>query len=202
MIKMRPGYLQADKAERAKAAGAAVAINLLLGTALLTGLALHVESRRDTSLATFDVETPIPPALEVRQAKPAKSMPAPAGKKASPSPIVAPPAKIPDEASIRAARVAGQVAASSAGAAVSGTGTGAGGSGNGLGAGGNGGGRTGAILVSGRLTNRDYRALAGPDLPSGSAMYVLLVNPAGRVERCRVAAAAAQRGSINGYVPC
>ena len=189
MIAMRPATLDADKADRAKAAAGAVAINLLLGTALLTGLALHFDRVGDASLATFDVRPPQPPPVEeARRAKLSKLPSAPAGKRSESGPIVAPPAKLTPPVTVAA--IPGVGTAPDAGAAGSGSGTGAGGEGSGQGAGGigDGGGRTGAVLISGRLTNRDYRAIAGPDLPSGSAMYVLLVNPAGRVERCRVAA--------------
>ena len=187
---MRQGYLHADRGDRAKAAGAAVVVHLLLGAALLTGLALHIDRKTSDSLATFDVVAPLPPPLPVedRREQPAKATPAPAGKKAVPSPIVAPPSKIPIQQPMTAAPVAGTGSASSAGAATIGSGTGAGGTGNGLGGGGGGsGGRIGAMLINGRLTNRDYRTIAGRDLPAGSAIYVLLVDTSGRVERCRPA---------------
>lgn len=189
---MRRDALQSDRAERAKAAGAAVVIHLILGAAFLTGLALHPSVRNDDRLKTFNVEPPIPPVTtpEHTRLDQAKSKPAPAGKRAVPSPVVAPPPRLPTPAPVEAAPVAGLGAASSAGAASSGAGAGAGGSGNGTGGGGQGagGGRTGAMLISGHLDRRDYRAIAGNDLPSGSAMYVLLVAPSGRVERCRASA--------------
>lgn len=185
---MRQGYLQTDPGDRAKGLGAAIAVHVMLGAALLTGLALHIDRKRVDSLVTIDVAAPLPPPPPVEERrKPAKEKAAPAGKKADPSPIVAPPSKLPVAQPIAAAPVAGTGSAPSAGAAASGTGTGAGGSGAGRGGGGNGG-RIGAMLIDGRLTNRDYRTIAGPDVPAGSAMYVLLVNPGGRVERCRPAA--------------
>ena len=178
---------QIDRADRAKAAGAAVIIHLLLGGAFLTGLALQPRMPSDDSLKTFDVRAPPPPPPPMTEAptQSAKSQPAPAGKKAEASPIVAPPARLPSPQPIVAAPVAGTGSLSSGGAAASGTGTGAGGSGNGAGDGGNGAGRTGARLVSGSLGPRDYRQIAAMGSTRGDADLMLLVNPAGRVERCR-----------------
>lgn len=184
VFEMRRGYLEADKSDRAKAAGAALLIHVLLGAAFLTGLALHVDRQKETSLTTFDVEPPPPPPpAEERRAKPAEDQQAPAGKKASPSPIVAPPAKLPVEPPVSATPVAGQAAAASAGAAASGEGTGAGGVGNG--GGGNGGGVIGAQLLSGALSRGDYREIASLGSSRGAAELLLLVNKEGRVERCR-----------------
>lgn len=189
---MRRDALLSNRAERARAAGAAVVIHLILGAAFLTGLALHPSAGNEERLKTFNVEPPPPPprALEKPQRQRATSQPAPAGKRAVPSPVVAPPPKLPTPEPVQAAPVAGPGSALRAGAAASGSGTGAGGSGNGMGGGGQGagGGRIGAMLISGRLDRHDYRAIAGNDLPAGSAMYVLLVAPSGRVERCRTAA--------------
>ena len=178
---------QIDRADRAKAAGAAVIIHLLLGAAFLTGLALQPRLRSDDSLKTFDVRAPPPPPPPMTEAptQPDKSQPAPAGKKAEASSIVAPPARLPSPQPIAAVPVAGTGSSSSSGTAASGTGTGAGGSGDGARGGGNGTGRTGARLVSGSLGPRDYRQIAAMGLPRGDAGLLLLVNPAGRVERCR-----------------
>lgn len=180
------GY-QTNQVDRAKAAGAAVIIHLLLGAAFLTGLALQPRLRSDDSLKTFDVRAPPPPPPPMTEApsQSAKSQSAPAGKKAEVTPIVAPPARLPSPQRIAAAPVAGTGSSSSAGAAASGTGTGAGGSGDGARGQGNGAGRTGARLVSGSLGPRDYRQIAAMGLPRGDADLLLLVNPAGRVERCR-----------------
>ena len=178
---------QIDRADRAKAAGAAVIIHLLLGAAFLTGLALQPRLRSDDSLKTFDVRAPPPPPPLVTEAtsRPAKIQPAPAGKKAEASPIVAPPARLATPQPIAAAPAAGTGSSSSPGAAASGTGTGAGGTGDGAAGGGHGAGRTGARLVSGSLGPRDYRQIAAMGSPRGDAELLLLVNPAGRVERCR-----------------
>jgi len=186
---MQPSYLQADRGDRAKAAGAVLIIHLLLGATLLTGLARHIDRRPGSILTTFDVPPPPPPPLtEERHVERFKATPTPAGRVASPTPIVAPPAKIPVRQPVNAAPIAGTGSAANAGAASAGAGTGAGGSGNGVGGGGTADGRIGALLISGRLSNRDYRTIAGGEIPQGSGVYVLLVNPSGRVERCRPAA--------------
>lgn len=186
---MRQRTLQADRGDRAKAVGAALVIHLLIGAAFVAGLTLQIERKRNSSLATFDVAPPpLPPPVEELHDQAAKAQPTPVGKKASPSPVVAPPAKLPAKPPINAAPIAGQGSAPSSGAALAGTGTGPGGAGIGVGGGWNGRGGTGAVLISGRLANRDYRAIAGGEVPQGSAVLVLLVNPGGRVERCRAAA--------------
>ncbi|MEO7813839.1 MAG: hypothetical protein ABIR87_00125 [Sphingomicrobium sp.] len=183
---MHSVYLETERSDRAKAAAAVLLIHLVLGAALLTGLAIHIDQRRDTSLATFDIQPPPPPPPTDRKLAPsAKSTPAPAGQKASPSPIVAPPAKLPVEQTVAAASIAGLGAASSAGAAASGSGTGAGGAGNGLGAGA---GMVGALLLNGALTRGDYQQIADLGSSRGNAELLLLVNKFGRVERCRALA--------------
>lgn len=184
---MHAARFQSSRTERAKAAGAAVIIHLLLGAAFFTGLALQPRLRTDDSLKTFDVREPLPPPPPASEApdRPAKSEPAPAGKKAESSPIVAPLAKLPTPQPVASAPVAGTGSSSSAGAAATGTGIGAGGSGDGSGGGGSGAGRTGARLVSGALGRRDYREISAMGSPRGDAELSMLVNPAGRVERCR-----------------
>lgn len=183
---MRSNAFQPDSHDRAKAAAATAAIHLVLGAVFLTGLALRSERTPEDSLTTFDVEQPPPPPPEIKApSRPADIKSALAGKKADPSPIVVPPATLPVPQPIAAAPVAGTGSLANAAAAATGTGTGAGGSGDGLGVGGNGAGRTGARLVSGGLGRRDYRQIAAMGSPRGHAALLLLVNPAGKVERCR-----------------
>jgi protein TonB len=183
----RSGY-QPDGRDRAKAAVAALVIHVLLGAMLLTGLALHPRMRPEDSFKTYDVALPPPPPpVEEKSKEQARERPAPAGKKAVPSPIVAPPARIPTPQPVQAAPIAGQGTAANAGASTSGAGTGAGGSGTGTGGGGSGSGagRVGARYVSGGLSRSDYRRIASLGAPRGDAEMMLLINPSGRVERCR-----------------
>lgn len=182
---MRSNTFQSDPRDRVKSAAATVAIHLALGAAFLTGLVIKPERRTDDSLKTFDVEQPLPPPPETDLSPIAKSAPAPAGRKADPSPIVVPPARIPSPQPVAAAPVAGSGSSTNAGAVANGTGTGAGGSGYGSGSGGNGTGRTGARLVSGGLGRRDYRQIAAMGSPRGDAELLLLINRVGRVEQCR-----------------
>ena len=178
---MRTNAFLSDPRDRARSAAATAAIHVALGVAFLTGVAIKPERRTDDSLKTFDVEEPLPPPPVTEPSRIAESKPAPVGPKADPSPIVAPPARLPSPPLVAAAPVAGAGSSANTGAAANGTGTGAGGSGGG----GNDAGRTGARLVSGDLGRRDYRQIAAMGSPRGNAELLLLVNPAGRVERCR-----------------
>lgn len=187
---MRSTYLASDPRDRTRSVAATAAIHLALGAALFTGLALKVDRHGDDALKTFDVTPPPPPPpASLDQPSPAqRDRPAPVGKKADPSPIVAPRARLPTPPPIPAAPVAGSGSASTSGAASSGTGPGAGGTGTGRGSGGSGGdgaGRIGARLISGALGRQDYRQIDSMGLSRGNAELLLLVNPAGRVEHCR-----------------
>ena len=180
---MHREYLTHDRKDRAKAASLVVLTHMMLGVLLLTGLALHLDRHRDTSLVIFDVKSPPPPA-EVRAEKPASASPAPAGRKAASTPVVAPRPAVPIVTPLAAAPVAGQDASTAAGASASGLGTGAGGVGTGSGGGGTA--IIGARLIAGSLGRRDYPMIASLGSSRGTAELLLLVNQAGRVERCRV----------------
>lgn len=182
---MRNIYCQSDPRDRAKSAAATVAIHLALGSAFLAGLAIHTQRRSDDSLKTFDVSEPRPPPpLTAEPSKPAKRQPAPQGMRADPSPIVAPPARLPTAQPMAAAPVPGTGSSFRAGSGASGIGTGAGGSG--AGRGGNGGIGVEARLVSGnrsRLSRQLLRALAGD---RGYAHLILTVADSGRVSDCGI----------------
>ncbi len=188
-IVMRYGHSLSDPSDRARSVAATAAIHLALGAALLTGLALEVDRKADDGLKTFDVApTPPPPAVPERPSSAPSEQPAPAGKKADPSPFVAPPARLPNPQLVTAAPVAGSGTAATAGAAISGSGAGAGGTGEGReggGRGGDGAGRVSARLIAGALDRRDYRQIEAMGSSRGNAELLLLINPAGRVERCR-----------------
>ena len=115
-----------------------------------------------------------------------------AGKKAEPTPVVAPkPAiEVPAKPPIVAAPIAGTGSAATAGAATSGTGPGAGGSGTGRGGGGSGGGGGGlgseARLLGGnssRLSSSLLRVFAAD---RGYGDLLLTVAESGRVTDCSV----------------
>lgn len=187
---MRSEFSLSDPRDRARSLAATAAIHILLGAALLTGLALKADRKAENGLKTFDVDPlpPPPPETIPRRRATEIKQPATAGKKSDPSPIVAPPVRMPVPQPIPAAPTPGIGSASTSGAAVNGTGTGAGGIGDGRGGGGSGGdgaGRVGARLISGALGRRDYRQIDAMGSTRGSAELLLLINPVGRVERCR-----------------
>lgn len=189
-VTMRRNHYLADSRDRARSAAATVAIHVALGAAFLTGLAMQPERRTDDSLKTFDVAPPPPPPPPIEpQAGPApRDNPAPAGQKADPSPIVAPPARLPSPQPIAAAPIAGTGAVSNAGAAASGSGTGAGGAGSGRGGGANGGGGIGteARLISGNRARVARHLLRPFAADRGYAHLLLTIGETGRVTRCDI----------------
>lgn len=182
---MRSNIFHSDPRDRAKSATATVAIHLALGAAFFTGLAIKPEQRTDDILKTFDVERPLPPPEQTEPSETAKGAPAPAGEKADPSPIVAPPARLPNPQPAAAAPVAGTGSIASAGAAASGSGTGAGGSGTGRGGGGSGIG-TEARLLSGNRSRLPRELLRRFAASRGFAHLNLTVDERGRVVNCAV----------------
>ena len=185
------GYRQ-NNPDRAKAAVAALLVHVAIGAAFLTGLVVNVSKPQSEVLDTFNVAPPPPPPPIVEEAEAApKGDPGEAGKRAEPTPVVAPKPKIelPAKAPVAAAPVAGQGAAPSAGAAAAGSGTGAGGSGSGRGGGGTGGdgaGFTPAQKIS-KIPDREYRrimTLSGSR--RGSVGLSIRVDPDGVPANCRI----------------
>lgn len=135
-----------------------------------------------------DVEAPPPPPPVVEQPKP-KATPdkaeGAAGKKAEPSPIVAPEPKIPAPSPVPAAPVAGTGSATTAGAADRGNGPGAGGSGGGPGGGG--GGTYAPQWLSGGIRDSDYPADLKRARVGGTVSVRFTVLATGRIAGCRVA---------------
>jgi len=183
----------ADGGDKAKAIGAVLLVHAGLGAMILTGLNVDTVSRTIDSLKTFDITPdppppPPPPPPPKQEASKAKQEEGAAGKKAIPTEVVAPKAKLPVKPKIAAAPVAGTGSASSAGAANAGSGTGAGGSGSGLGGGGSGPDYsrfTPARLVR-NLSRSDYRTIAQGRLPAGSAATAIDIDPNGAVSGCRL----------------
>jgi len=191
------GYRQ-SKPDKAKAAAAAVVVHALIGAAFLTGLVTQVDRKSSDVLQTVDITLPPPPPPIVEQDESApKDSPGEAGKKAEPTPVVAPKRaiEVPAKPPITAAPVAGQGAAPSAGAASAGTGTGAGGSGSGLGGGGTGGtGFTPARKIT-KIPDREYRrikALSGSS--RGSVGISIRVDADGTPRNCRVSRTSGNAG--------
>lgn len=178
-----------SRSDRAKAAAAALAVHVVIGAAFLTGLATDLDRRDADALKTFDVNEPPPPPIQEpppSESEAAEGDPGAAGKKAEPTPIVAPEPRIelPAPSPVTAAPVAGQGAAPRAGAAAEGTGIGAGGIGTGRGgggAGGSGAGRaSGAVLIRGGVRDSDNRG----GRYVGWVAVRLEITPQGRVSNC------------------
>ena len=186
-------YRYADRTDRWKAITAVLAVHAVLGTLILSGLNVEIASRVADRLETFSIRIPEPPPEEPPPPETRREDSAPEeagapGKKAEPTPVVAPKPKIvlPPREVIAAATRPGTGSASSSGAANSGSGPGAGGSGSGRGGGGFGGGGNSPAQLVRNLSRGDYRALAAGRLPTGRAMVSLRVEPSGMASNCRV----------------
>jgi protein TonB len=182
----------ADRPDRAKAIAAVIAVHAALAFGILTGLDVKIVGQAVEQLKTFDFREPPPPPPPEPPFQPqprpkqARLEEGAAGRKANPSPIVAPKPRLPVPSPIPAAPIAGTGSGTTAGAANSGTGTGAGGSGIGRGGGGDYSGFTPARRVS-RIPDREYRRLAATGIASGSVGVTIKVNTDGGVSNCRVA---------------
>ena len=179
------------RADRAKAIAAVAAVHAGLAALIIISPRSGAERAGQPSTQLIDVALPPPPPPPPPRAlKPvprAEREQGAAGKKAEPSPVVAPTPRVPATTPVPAAPVAGTGSASTAGAATARTGLGAGGTGSGRGGGGTGnGGSIGedARLLSGGLTRRDYRRLRAFAIPSGRAVLAILIAPDGRVAQC------------------
>ena len=180
----------ADTPSRAKAIAAVIAVHAALGAAISTGLSVDMAERVIERLQTIDIRLPRPPPEPppppAREEKKVELEEGAAGKKAEPSPIVAPKPRIPVQSPLPAAPVAGTGSATTAGAADYGTGTGAGGSGSGRGGGGDYSKFTSARRIS-KIPDREYRWLAATGMRSGSVGVTIKVHTDGSVSNCRVA---------------
>jgi protein TonB len=191
----------ADRPDRAKAIAAVVAVHAALAFVILSGLNVQNVRRAVEQLTTINLEQPPPPPPVQPPPKPAprpqavKKPQGAAAKKAEPTPVVAPEPRLPVPSPIPAARVAGTGNSSNSGAASAGTGTGAGGAGTGPGGGGDFAGFTPARRVT-KIPDREYRALAGTGLRSGSVGVTVRVNQDGSVSNCRIARSSGD-GSID-----
>lgn len=186
-------YRGTEANDRAKALAGVLLVHVALGAVILTGLNVHTVRQAVESLKTFDiVEPPPPPPIPPPQprADRAKEEEGAAGKKAEPSPVVAPKPKIvvPANPPVRAAPVAGTGSASRSGAATAGTGPGAGGSGTGRGGGGTGdySGFKPAQRIR-KIPDSQYRRIAAVSgQRSGRIGIRLKVNIDGRPSNCRI----------------
>ena len=180
----------ADTPSRAKAVAAVVAVHAALGVAILTGLNVDVVERVVERLQTIDIRLPPPPPEPppppAREEKKVELEEGAAGKKADPSPIVAPKPRIPVQSPLPAAPVAGTGNATTSGAATAGSGTGAGGSGAGRGGGGDYSKFTPARRVS-KIPDGEYRRFrAASGMRQGRVGLTVKVNVDGRPSNCRI----------------
>lgn len=179
--------------DKAKAIAAVVAVHAALGVAILTGLNVDMVERVVDRLQTIDIRIPPPPPPAepppppAREEKKVELEEGAAGKKAEPSPIVAPKPRIPVESPLPAAPVAGTGSATTAGAANYGTGTGAGGTGSGRGGGGVDYSKfTPARRIS-KIPDGEYRRFrAASGMRQGRVGLTVKVNTDGRPSNCRV----------------
>lgn len=182
---------------RTKAIVAVVAVHIALAFIILSGLNVHAIRRAVEQMTTINiVEPPPPPPTTPPPAErpdKAKLEEGAAGKKAEPTPVVAPEPKIPVETPVPAAKVAGTGSATNAGAAASGSGTGAGGTGTGRGGGGTGdfSGFTPAQRIS-KIPDFEYQRLSATGIRSGSVGVTILVDTRGGVSNCRIARSSGQ----------
>jgi len=180
-----------SRPDRAKAIAGVVAVyGVMIAALLLVRTDSPTGPREGEPTVLIDVNE-LPPPQPPPETEPgrAEEEEGAAGKKAEPTPIVAPKPRIevPAQSPVVAAPVAGTGGAPTAGAATAGTGPGAGGSGTGSGSGGSGGGSP-AQWVSGGLQNSDYPRAALRERLQGrvSVRFTVLTN--GRIGNCRITA--------------
>lgn len=179
------------RSDRAQAIAAVVAVHAALGALILSSSPPLPEIAERVRTVRIDVEPPPPPPPPEPDPGKAREEEGAAGKKAEPTPVVAPEPRIvvPAKPPIPAAPVAGTGTSLSTGAAAAGSGPGAGGSGSGRGGGGSGGGlASGPRLVSGGPARADYRRLGARTAGPTRAILRLSVGANGRVENCAVVA--------------
>ena len=189
-----PGYrAEPTRPDKAKAiAGVFAVYVMIVGAVLLMPADSPFRRGEAEPTVLIDVkEPPKPQPPPEEQAGKTKEEEGAAGKKAEPTPVVAPKPRIevPAKPPVVAAPIAGTGSAATAGAATTGTGPGAGGSGTGGGGGGSGGGGGGgtqAKLLGGNSARLPWRLLRVFAADSGYGYLLLTVAETGRVSDCSV----------------
>jgi protein TonB len=181
-----------SRADRFKAIGGVTLVYaVMVGALLLVRNDTSSRAAESSPPVLIDIQEPPPPPPQTEAGK-SKEEEGAAGKKADPTPVVAPEPKIviPAKPLVVAAPVAGAGASPNAGAATAGTGPGAGGSGTGRGGGGTGGGGAGvgsdARLLGGNSSRLPSRLLRQFAADRGYAYLWLTVAETGRVTDCNV----------------
>ncbi|HET9354041.1 MAG TPA: TonB family protein [Sphingomicrobium sp.] len=189
-----PGYrAEPTRPDKAKAiAGIVVVYAAIVAAALMMPSDAPLGIDDDEATVLVDVtEPPEPQPPPEEQPGKAEEEEGAAGKKAEPTPVVAPrPAvEVPARPPVAAAPIAGSGSAATAGAATTGTGPGAGGSGTGSGGGGTGGGGgigTDVRLLGGNSSKLPSRLLRGFAADRGYGHLWLSISESGRVTDCSV----------------
>ena len=188
-----PGYrAEPSRPDKAKAIAAIIAVySLVIGAALLMPGDSPLRIGENEPTVLIDIEDPPEPQPPPEESPGrAEEEEGAAGKKAEPTPVVAPkPAiEVPAKPPIVAAPIAGTGSAATAGAATSGTGPGAGGSGTGRGGGGGGGGGIGseARLLGGNSSKLPGYLLRPMAADRGFAHLWLTIAESGRATDCSV----------------
>lgn len=193
-------YGQADARSRWGGLALAVLVQLAIGWALLTGLAVRFTPAVQESLAVFGVAPPKPPPPPVVPEPPRERVKAPEGaaappnlrsratEVAAPEPIVIVP--LPPPPIVVATKPADAADPTSGAAERPGPGTGAGGQGDGFGSGRGGrGGGSGLeprppVQIRGAIRNRDYPAAAAEAGASGTVEVRYTIDTTGRARDC------------------
>ena len=182
--------------QRLLSGGGALLVAAAIGVGLSSGLDFDVVRRASEAITAIAIPKPPPPELPVPDppmGEKASGKASAANKQAkaaavvAPKPVIRPVAPPP----IAAAPRPGSGSDSSAGATpTAGPGSGAGGQGDGTGAGGagsgTGGGGSKAVLLSGRITDRDYPRAASRARIGGDVEARFTIERNGRVSGCRV----------------
>lgn len=190
---MRGYRAEPTRPDKVKAIGGIMVVYAVIAGAVLMMPAdspLRTGERQTTVLIDIkQLPEPQPPPEE----KPGKAEEeeGAAGKKAEPTPVVAPKPRIlvPANPPVAAAPIAGTGSATTAGAATTGTGPGAGGTGSGRGGGGSGGGGGIGIearLLGGNSSRLSSHLLRGFVADRGYGHLWLTVSESGRVTDCNV----------------
>ena len=184
--------------ERAGASAAVALLHVLLGYALIAGFSVTVPLPAGGGLRLFDVSEPPPPPENIPappKSPAAEGAASPPGPKARPTPVVAPPPRLPSVSPVTAAPEPAPLPAGrdpSAGVAdLPGPGSGTGGAGIGTGAGGGGSGTGGGGVRAQRIGGRiegstDYPPDARRARIEGTVRVRYVVGTDGRVGDCRV----------------
>lgn len=189
-----PGYrAEPSRPDKAKAiAGVAIIYAAVVGAALMMPPDSPLRMGESEPTVLIDVkqlpEPQPPPPDEPGKAEEEEGA---SGKKAEPTPVVAPKPKIevPAKPPVVAAPIAGTGSATTPGAATTGTGPGAGGSGTGRGGGGSGGGGgigSEARLLGGNSSRLSSQLLSVFATDRGYGHLWLTVSEVGRVTGCSV----------------